>query len=128
MHAHTHVYKLSIFFLLITMIQKFSFCLSSFFSTFFLGNLVAIGLFSVCECVHPHACTRACTCVCVFPGHYFSQLHLHNELKVSYVWKINSAGITFVKAGACCQDQPGSWMPCVGLERNRIIHLARFSG
>lgn len=59
-HTHTHVLG-PVFFLLIQVIpRKKLFLLISIFSIFFLGWLLASGLFS------------KCVSVCVCPGHYFS--------------------------------------------------------
>lgn len=113
-HTHAHTCLRAIFFLLIEVRQKGFFCLSSS-SPFFFPEKLGCYWLILCAYERVHKC--ACVCVCVFPGHYFSQLHPHNESKFNQVWKINSSSITFVNASACCQEQPGCWGPRAGLER-----------
>ena len=106
-HTHTHTRMPGGYFVALNWSDtKSFFCLSSSFPFFFspLGRVVTIGLFSVCVWVC--MCVR-CMYMCVSWLFHFLQLHVHNESKFNHIWKINSASITFVKARACCQGQPG---------------------
>lgn len=110
--AHTHACLGAVLLLLIEVIRKSSFCLSPSFPFSSWGGCWLVDYFlGVCVPV----------CVCVSWSLFFPNCLSTMSRKFNPVWKINSAGSPFVQAAACCQKQPGCWVPRADLQRNRII-------